>query len=59
MEYIPASNCTTPDNKHVFETAEAPYYVQCEVCGQRFMLVSERVFEKINALAVERPREKQ
>ena len=43
MDRIRATPCPSSDGKHVFTEAAPPWYVVCNICGQRFALISEDV----------------
>ncbi len=38
---VKGKNCSTPTGVHELAEANAPYFKQCEVCGERFYLISE------------------
>ena len=59
MKYLPASDCTSEDNRHAIEDALPPFYGYCVYCEQRFALVSEKLLEDAGILVVERPVTKQ
>lgn len=53
--YLPASDCTSGDNRHLIEDALPPFYGYCVYCEQRFALISEKVLEDAGIMVVGRP----
>lgn len=44
--YIVAPDCISQNNKHSLTDAKSPYFAQCEICGEYFYLISEKVFKE-------------
>lgn len=51
---IKAPKCWSDDGKHVLEPAEPPFYAECQVCGERFILISETVAKEIEIVVASR-----
>ena len=47
IEYIASKGCTSKDGKHVNEKYNSPYYEKCTICGMRFYLIAEDVFDNM------------
>jgi len=43
---IYAPDCLTLDGRHIIEPCDPPFYSQCSVCFERFVLISETVMKE-------------
>lgn len=47
MDYIKSPDCITDDKRHrIVACDELPFFVRCEVCFERFVLVAETVLKE-------------
>jgi len=52
---LSAAICINANGKHtLIDCSDDIYIAKCENCGERFVLVSETAFKKINVTPVER-----
>ena len=59
MIYYSAPNCKSETNRHELKESQSQYYAECEFCGEKFVLLSKTVLDKLNISFIERPLIKQ
>lgn len=57
IEFVTAPNCTSKDNVHAItpEGCEFPHFGKCEVCGEKFILISETAVQDLNIKPIVSP----
>lgn len=44
--------CLTPDGIHIFEDSDGPFYAQCKICFERYLIISESMCREAGILSV-------
>lgn len=55
INYAYSDGCSGPDDKHLIEDAQPPFYSKCTKCHQRFYLISESALRRTGFAVMERP----